>query len=310
MVFNMVLTYFNKIYEFLLVAIIIINIYQRKIPHTNRKRTALLLWAMVLLALYIFLFVRAYRELPSWLDWISIAIATLVIIIFRKRFLPFRLHCTSCGKRLGFSEIIGGDENLCASCFEKEFPDEKKKEERKIPSSEEEIERKCIEASKVDEVPWESWEPTERCVLTYLFDNDNVLLIEKKRGMGTGYYNAPGGHIEIEETKFEAAIRETKEETGLDVSDLKEMGTLYFQFKDGIRMIGYVFFAYSYTGELIDECDETRPFWCKKSDLDYSMMWEDDRLWLPLAMEGKHFEGYFVFDDKTMLDQKIVVEDE
>ena len=124
--------------------------------------------------------------------------------------------------------------------------------------------------------------------------------------MGTGYYNAPGGHIEIEETKVEAAIREAKEETGLEVSNLEEVGTLYFQFKDGIRMLGYVFFAHSYTGELIKECDETRPFWCKIKDLDYSMMWEDDKLWLPMAMEGKHFEGYFVFDDKKMLDSKIV----
>ncbi|MBQ2259591.1 MAG: 8-oxo-dGTP diphosphatase [Spirochaetales bacterium] len=165
-------------------------------------------------------------------------------------------------------------------------------------------------ANSVEEIPWDNWEPTERCVLTYLFDRDRVLLIEKKKGMGTGYINAPGGHIELEETKLEAAIREAKEETGLDVSDLKERGTLYFQFKDGIRMLGYVFFAYSYSGELIDECEETKPFWCKVSELDYSRMWEDDILWLPPALEGKKFEGYFLFDGNTLLDSKVLLEDD
>ncbi|MBQ0071540.1 MAG: NUDIX domain-containing protein, partial [Spirochaetales bacterium] len=63
-------------------------------------------------------------------------------------------------------------------------------------------------------------------------------MIHKKKGLGTGYIIAPGGHVELEETSMEAAIRETKEETGLDCADLEEMGTLHFQFKDGLRMLG------------------------------------------------------------------------
>ena len=75
-------------------------------------------------------------------------------------------------------------------------------------------------------------------------------------------------------------------------------------------MLGYVFFAYSYSGELIDECEETKPFWCKVSELDYSRMWEDDILWLPPALEGKKFEGYFLFDGNTLLDSKVLLEDD
>lgn len=306
----MVLNYFSRFYDFLLFAVIILNIYQRKIPHTAAKRRATLLWAVDFLAVYFLLILRQSKSLPEWLDWAFIVLGIGIGIIFHKYFCPFRIKCSACGNKLSFQEIIGGDENFCSSCFKETFPEEAKKEERKSMNKDELIEQYCIDANKIDEVPWDKWEPTERCVLTYLFDGDRVLMIEKKRGMGTGYHNAPGGHIEIEETKLEAAIRETKEETGLEVSELKEVGTLYFQFKDGIRMLGYVFFAYKYTGELIDECDETKPFWCNIKDIDYSMMWEDDKLWLPLALEGKHFEGYFIFDDKIMLDSKIVVLDD
>ena len=83
------------------------------------------------------------------------------------------------------------------------------------------------------------------------------------------------------------------------------MGVLRFQFKNGIRMIGYVFTTEQWEGELIDECDETKPFWINKSDIDYSKMWEDDRLWLPMLMEGKKFEGWFIFDDRKMVDAKV-----
>lgn len=300
------MNFFSRFYEFFLFLVIILNIYQRKLPHTTAKRRAPLFWAVDFLAIYFLLILRASKAFPEWLDYVFIVLGLAIGIILHKYFWPFRLHCSACGKKLRLEQIIGGDENFCSDCFKETFPDEARKEEQKTMSKEDIIERECIEANKVDDVPWGNWEPTERCVLTYLFDGDRVLLIEKKRGMGTGYYNAPGGHIELEETKLEAAIRETKEETGLEVSDLKEVGTLYFQFKDGIRMIGYVFFAYSYTGEIIDECDETRPFWCNVKDINYSMMWEDDKLWLPMAMAGKHFEGYFVFDDRTMLDSKIV----
>lgn len=48
----------------------------------------------------------------------------------------------------------------------------------------------------------------------YIFDGDRVLL---HRHPKLGKWLPPGGHIEPNETPPEAAIREAKEETGLDV---------------------------------------------------------------------------------------------
>ena len=59
-----------------------------------------------------------------------------------------------------------------------------------------------------------------------------VLMGLRRSPHGQGTWSFPGGHLEFGETMIAAAIRETKEETGMDVSDLKlvsladEMGAL------------------------------------------------------------------------------------
>jgi ADP-ribose pyrophosphatase YjhB (NUDIX family) len=60
----------------------------------------------------------------------------------------------------------------------------------------------------------------KRVDVTYvlLFDDqgENVLMV-KNKGENSSYYTLPGGAVEPGETLEEAAIREVKEETGLDV---------------------------------------------------------------------------------------------
>lgn len=56
-----------------------------------------------------------------------------------------------------------------------------------------------------------------------IFNEANEILLGKrisKHGFGT--WACPGGHLELYETPFECAVRETREETGLIVSDLKK----------------------------------------------------------------------------------------
>ncbi len=305
----MVAGFFSEFAYWFLLFIILLNISQRKIAHSDGKRKATILLAVVMLVLQVLLAMRMQLKLPEWVDWCSVALCLLVIIIFHRTFWPFRLRCAKCGKRLDFNHIIGCDENLCEDCFCEMYPEYAEEKRRKAMTAEQRLEETFTKAGKVSDIPWDEWEATEKCVLTYVIDGSRVLMIEKKTGLGAGYINAPGGHIEIEETKAEAAIRETKEETGLDVSDLEERGVLRFQFKDGLRMLGYVFFTSSFSGELIEETEETKPFWTDISTLDYSRMWEDDRLWLPMALEGRKFDGRFIFDDKAMLDAEVIEEE-
>lgn len=53
----------------------------------------------------------------------------------------------------------------------------------------------------------------EKACGTIIIDNNKVLLIQQKQG----FYGFPKGHVEGNETEVETAIRETKEETNLDV---------------------------------------------------------------------------------------------
>ncbi len=59
-----------------------------------------------------------------------------------------------------------------------------------------------------------------------------VLLGEKRRGLGTGRVVGPGGKREGDETAVETAVREVAEEVGLrvDPADLEARGTLDYRF--------------------------------------------------------------------------------
>lgn len=54
--------------------------------------------------------------------------------------------------------------------------------------------------------------------------DDTIVLIKRKNPPFKDFYAIPGGFVEYGETVEAAAVRETKEETGLDVKILKLVG--------------------------------------------------------------------------------------
>lgn len=155
-------------------------------------------------------------------------------------------------------------------------------------------------------MPWDQWEPTDRAVLCFLRDETKVLLIHKKRGLGKGKINGPGGRIDPGETAREAAIRETQEEVGLTPHDPVDIGTLSFLFADGYGIHVHVFFSREWSGTLC-ETDEADPFWCNIAEIPYDQMWADDRYWLPAALTGARITGQFLFDGDKMVDHVLTV---
>jgi len=143
-----------------------------------------------------------------------------------------------------------------------------------------------------------------RATLVFVLREKEVLLIHKKRGLGAGKINGPGGKIEAGETPLQAAIREAEEELKITPLDLKEMGVLHFQFVDGLAIHCVVFTAGGFSG-VPEETDEAIPEWFNLEEIPYQRMWEDDRYWLPGMLEGKKFAAYFDFDDELMLSKRI-----
>lgn len=296
----MVLETIANNYLWFLVAILALNLSQRRYaPRSTKKRMATLIIACFAMLFQIFIVIILSRGWPQWLAFCALAVTLAAMIPLRKRIFLFKRRCVVCDAKLSATAIINYDDNTCDFCWEKEHPLQKDEESDQTADPSQD--------PSVASIDWDVWEPTETAVLCYLFDNDSVLLIDKKTGLGKGLVNAPGGHIEAEETAAEAAIRETFEETGITIPWVEYKGVLEFQFTDGLALRGHIFFAYEYEGKPI-ETDEARPFWCPVSEIPYNRMWEDDRLWLPLVLNGEQVRGRFVFDGETMLDSNIVVE--
>lgn len=129
-------------------------------------------------------------------------------------------------------------------------------------------------------------------------------MIRKKRGLGAGKINGPGGRIEPGETPYEAAIRETQEEVGITLVDPKPHAELWFAFADGYTLFATVFVAYRHHGPLI-ETDEADPFWVSIANIPYEQMWQDDKLWLPEVLAGRPVIGKFFFDGDRMLEHRV-----
>ncbi len=153
------------------------------------------------------------------------------------------------------------------------------------------------------------WVPADEAVLCFIRDMQSrqLLLIHKKTGLGAGLINVPGGKIESGETPSEAAVRETQEEVGLKVENLKHSGELYFQFIDGYSIRGSVFETHEWSGHPV-ETHEAAPFWCTEREIPYKKMWIDDSWWIPHLLSGCRFLGKFVFDGQSMLSMCMEVE--
>jgi 8-oxo-dGTP diphosphatase len=153
---------------------------------------------------------------------------------------------------------------------------------------------------RFEDIDWDNWTPSERATLLFVIRKGRLLLIHKKRGLGAGKINGPGGRIDDKETPVECAIREVQEELMVTPTGVRQAGELRFQFVDGFSIHGYVFTASDCDGEP-QETDEATPLWTQTNSIPYEQMWADDRYWMPLMLEGTYFEGRFLFDGDSLL---------
>lgn len=145
--------------------------------------------------------------------------------------------------------------------------------------------------------------PTPKKLLTLLLvvRDGFVLLGEKKRGFGAGFYNGFGGKVEKGESVTEGALRELREEAGIEATDATKRAVITFVYDDQPgAMEVHVYHASQFTGEPV-ETDEMRPQWFDANALPFDEMWPDDAHWYPLFLEEKKFEGTFWFTNTTTI---------
>ncbi len=107
-------------------------------------------------------------------------------------------------------------------------------------------------------------EPT---VGVFIFNPDNRLLLLKSHKW-PGKYVVPGGHVELGERLEDAVLRETKEETGLDVYNLEFINFQEFIYDPSFwKPRHFIFFDYA----------------CKTQSTDVQLNHEaEDHIWVPL----------------------------
>lgn len=143
--------------------------------------------------------------------------------------------------------------------------------------------------------------------LCLICKDDAILLGMKKRGFGMGRWNGFGGKVHEGETIEEATKRELLEESGLTATTLKKVGVLQFSWQSPHRRPAgeageddilevHSFQALDFSGEP-QETEEMKPQWFSISEIPFDKMWPDDKYWFPLFLEGKQFQGRFLFDN-------------
>ena len=112
--------------------------------------------------------------------------------------------------------------------------------------------------------------PVELTNICVIYDGDRIL-VENKIGHGICF---PGGHVEPGEAFTAAAIRETREETGLTIENPTLCGVKQFPAKGNARYVVFFYKADRYTGNL-QSSDEGEVFWLTRQQLSEYHLVED-----------------------------------
>jgi len=142
--------------------------------------------------------------------------------------------------------------------------------------------------------------------LSFITHGDEVLLL---RGAPTkriwpNQYNGVGGHVEADEDVYTSAVREMREETGLDVADVRLRGILNIDAGQETGIIVFVFTAQA-RGRDVYPSPEGALEWVKQDHIAELNLVEDLPVLLPrvLAMrpDGSPFFARYHYDEHERL---------
>jgi len=135
-----------------------------------------------------------------------------------------------------------------------------------------------------------------------------LLLAMKKKRFGVGKWNGVGGKLDFnkgDKDVFDTAIREMKEEIGVEIKNMERVAILNFHYpyleNSEKEWPVHVFLVKDWEGEP-KESKEMRPKWFKVDEIPFDEMWPDDEFWLPKVLNGKKVKAKFIFKPGELID--------
>lgn len=116
---------------------------------------------------------------------------------------------------------------------------------------------------------------------------NEVVVLDKIKKEGWEGLTFPGGKVEENESLMAAAIRESKEETGLDIENLKFVGFITWLGKE-YKDTGLLYETIDYKGELVAKNREGNLSW-----IDYEEFKKMDGMSLSMDKILKIYEGEY-----------------
>ena len=157
------------------------------------------------------------------------------------------------------------------------------------------------------EFDWASWQPKECATLLFVVRDGQILLIRKKRGLGAGKINGPGGRIEPGRHRLTPPCARRARNSASRLFPRSCEANFIFSLSMAIACIAVSFVSEDFVGEPV-ETPEAIPLWTPLNAIPYEEMWADDICWLPDVLAGGKVRGFFHFEHERLLSHQVVVE--
>lgn len=145
--------------------------------------------------------------------------------------------------------------------------------------------------------------PIRKAVRCYLIKDKKVIVTKYKQGnKKEGYYDIPGGKIEEGELPEQTAIREMKEETGLEIKELKYKGNMIIEYLNRI---------FDFNVFLCNECEgEPQEFEENTSEwIDINELLKQEKILSNIMILNRFFIKGLI-DDNCNFNMHIVVDEQ
>lgn len=144
--------------------------------------------------------------------------------------------------------------------------------------------------------------------LCYIEKDDCYLMlhrVKKAVDINKDKWIGIGGHLEEGESPEECLMRETREETGLELTDYSLRGVITFVTDSYPTEYMFLYTAAGFSGTMIS-CDEGDLEWVPIKDVEKLPIWEGDKVFFRLLREQKEFFSLKLrYEEEKLVETKL-----